>query len=112
MLNRAIKKASEIKDQKQRIYAIICDKKGTILSYGENSYTRTHPKQCWYAKKVGMVNRIFIHAEISALVNCRKQGHTIYIARLDKKNRPLPCDPCPICKMAISEAGIKEIVTT
>jgi deoxycytidylate deaminase len=112
MLNRCITLASKLNHKKERVASIICDKKGRIISKGVNSFSKSHPTQAYYAEKVGMVHRIFLHSEISALVNCKEQGHTIFVARVNRKGEPLPSSPCPICKMAILDAGIKEIITT
>lgn len=112
MLDLAIKLASELQNRKQRIASIITDKRGRILSFGVNSYTHSHPKQAYYAKKVGQMQKIFLHSEIDALVHLKKQGHTLYVARVDKQGNPKPCKPCEICSLAIKDAGIKEVVTT
>ena len=38
---------------KHKITAIIYDKKGRVLSIGQNSYIKTHPYQAKIAKQVG-----------------------------------------------------------
>lgn len=112
MLNRCIRLASKLENKKQRIYAIIVDKKGRILSSGTNSYTRSHPRQAFFAAKVGQVHRIFLHSEMDALVRCKEQGYTLYVARVDKKGNPLPCCPCEICTLAIKDAKIQNVYHT
>jgi len=112
MLNKAIKKASQLENKKQRVFAIITDKKGHILASGGNSYTRTHPRMAYYSAKFNDFNKIYLHAEIASIVACNKKPYAIYIARVDKKGNSLPCNPCPICKLAILDAGITKIITT
>lgn len=114
MLNKAIKFASQIKSDKYRLCAIITDKKGNILSIGHNSYSKTHPRQFYFAKKVGTAHRIFLHAEIDALLKIPYGSipNSIYIARVGKNKQPLLAKPCSICQMAIQDARIKNIYYT
>jgi tRNA(Arg) A34 adenosine deaminase TadA len=96
----------------QKIKATIYDKKGNILSIGLNSYSKSHPKQSYYAKKCNMGEKIYLHAEIAALVKCRGIPYKISVERYGKKGEPKLAQPCPICFMAIKEAGIKKIEFT
>lgn len=115
MLNKAIKIASLCSNKKFSLCAIITDKKGNILSIGQNYFNKSHPTQAYYAEKTGNRNRIFIHAEIDALIRLPYgvEPNTIYIARTNKKgNQTLLAQPCPICQMAIKESGIKNIIYT
>lgn len=92
----------------QNITATIYDKKGRVLAIGHNSYTKTHPTQAQYACKANLPEKVFLHAEIAALVKCRGgKPYKIKIERYDKKyGKPINAEPCPICKLAIKEAGI------
>lgn len=94
--------------------AIIYDKRGRILSIGKNSYTKTHTIQAFHAKKVGMEKKVFLHAEIDAIVKCRDldKAHKISVFRYGKNGKPLNAMPCPICQSAIKESGIKKIEFT
>lgn len=112
ILNKAIELASQLQNKKQRLCAIVTDKKGRILNIGFNSYNKTSTTQAYYAEKVGLSRKIFLHAEIASLTNVQGKPTTIYIARINRKNEPVPASPCPICQMAIADAGIKEIITT
>jgi deoxycytidylate deaminase len=112
MLNLAIKLASQLQNKKQRICAIITDKRGRILSFGVNSYSKTHPRMAYYSAKCNDYNKIYLHAEMDSLIHCKQKGHTLYVARVDKKGNSLPCKPCEICSLAIKDAGIKEVITT
>lgn len=112
MLNRCIKEASKLELKKQRIYSIIVDKRGRIISSGTNSFTKSHSRQAYYAEKVGQQHKIFLHSEISAIVNCKQQGYAIYTARVDRKGNPLPCAPCEVCQYALKDAKITNIYYT
>jgi deoxycytidylate deaminase len=112
MINKAIKIAKTLPKDKYRIVAIITDKRGRILSKGFNSYKKTHPKQLFYARKIGNKDKIFKHAEIDALIKCKHKPYAIYLARLGKNNKPLLSKPCKLCQLALKDAGIKKIYHT
>lgn len=100
---------------KQNITAIIYDRKGRVLSIGKNSYIKTHPMMAKMAQEVGEnKNKIFLHAEVDAIVKCRQldKAHKIAIFRHNKFGRPLLAAPCSICQSAISKTSIKRIEYT
>lgn len=99
--------------QKQRVAAIVTDGRGNILSTGLNSYDKTHPLQAKYAERTHNEEHIFLHAEIAALVrNKSDNAKKIYVARIYRDGEIASAKPCPICSMAIKEAGIEEVVYT
>ena len=94
--------------------AIIYDKRGRVLSIGKNSYIKTHPYQAECAKKVGLPEKQFLHAEIHAIVRCRnlKRAHRIVVTRFGAAGDPKNAKPCPVCASAIRAAGIKIVEHT
>lgn len=92
--------------------ATVYDKRGKILSVANNSYVKTHPKMKKYASRNGEPYKQFLHAEIYALIKCKGTPYKIKVERFDKNGNPKDAEPCPICKMAIKEAGIKFIEYT
>lgn len=98
----------------QNIKAIIRDRKGRILSIGQNSYVKTHPLQAKFAKEHGEPKKIFLHAEIHAIVRCKNldKAHSITVIRTDANGKYLLAKPCKICQDAIRSSGIKEIFHT
>ena len=94
--------------------AYIFDKKGKIISVGYNSYTKTHPYQAKLAKIAGLPDKIFLHAEIDAILKCKRIGDAkrILISRIGADGKPLIAKPCKICALAIERFGIKEIEFT
>lgn len=100
-------------NNKQNIKATIFDKRGRVLAIGYNSYEKTSPVQAQYSKRVNQPARIYLHAEIAALVKV-KHGtpYKIKIERYDRFGEPKMAAPCPICSLAIKEAGIKFIEYT
>lgn len=99
---------------KQNITAIIFDRKGKVLSIGKNSYIKTHTLQAFHAKKVGLPDKQFLHAEVHAITRCKdlSKAHRILVTRYGKKGQPLLAKPCPVCQSAIEQAGIEIIEWT
>lgn len=94
--------------------AVIYDKRGRVISVGQNSYVKTHPLQAKHANQVGMPDKQFLHAEIHAIVRCRdlSKAHRIFVSRWDSKGNPALAKPCPVCISAIEAAGIEVIEHT
>ena len=101
---------------KHQITAYCYNKRGHLVSIGHNSYTKSHPLQAYFAKKVGHPNKIYLHAEIAALVQAgtmeTNQVHEISIVRLNKKGEFRPSKPCPICIEALKAFGVQHVVYT
>lgn len=118
MRNRLIKIEKRAKDvygfkhKRHKVIAFCLDKQFRILSFGENSFEKTHPKQKLAAHKVGNDHRIYLHAEMQAILRARSDIYAIYIARFDKNGSPKLAKPCPMCELAILEAGIKKVMYT
>jgi deoxycytidylate deaminase len=114
MLNRCIKLASKLENKKQRVFAIIVDNHNRVLATGENDYHKSHPLQAYYCELATKErHKIFLHAELQALVRLKgRKADAIYIARVNRKNEAVASQPCPICSMAIRDAGIKNVITT
>ena len=93
---------------------MVYDKKGNLLSVGRNSFVKTHPIQARAAKAVGQEKRVFLHAEVHALVQLRdwSQAHTIKVIRLGADQRELLAKPCPVFMYVIKQTGIKRIEHT
>lgn len=93
--------------------ALALDASGRVLSTGFNSYSRSHPLMFKYAKKTGVSPcKIYLHAELSAIIRSRKQIDTLIIARLLHTGSFGLAKPCIICKAAIEEAQIKYVYYT
>lgn len=112
MIEYCRKKALEVKYTKgqERLYSVITDKRGRIVSEGRNSFTRTHPEQARIASKVGYPLKQYIHSEMAAIVSDKSgRGYKITVVRVDSKGNLKYAEPCPICKQAIKEAGLKVV---
>ena len=94
--------------------AILYDKRGRVLSIGQNNYIKSHTLQAHHAALVGEPYKIFIHAEIHAITRCPdiNKAHRIAVFRYAKDGRPMMAAPCAICRSAISATPIKIIEHT
>lgn len=99
---------------KYQITAIIYDKRGKVLSIGKNSYIKTHPLMKLHACKAGLPHKEFLHAEVHAIVKCKRldKAHRIEVMRFDKQGNEMNAKPCPVCQSAIAAAGITVIQHT
>jgi len=94
------------------ITALAYDKRGKLLAVGKNSYTRTHPLQAKFGKKVGKPQAIFLHAELAALLKARAPVHKLVVTRFTKYGEPANAKPCPSCQEAIKYFGVKHVEHT
>lgn len=90
------------------------DRRGKVMSVGQNSYIKTHPLQAKHAKKTGMPEKMFLHAEIHAITKCRdlRKAYKIFVSRYNKNGEPVLAKPCPVCISAIKASGIKYVEHT
>lgn len=97
--------------QRYMIVAHCYDKKGNIISSATNSYDKTHPLQKYFAEKVGHGEKIYLHAEVAAILRAKdRQVYRISVSRYGTNGETLLAKPCKICMEAIKAFGIKEVV--
>ena len=97
-----------------QLTAIIYDKRGRVLSIGKNSYVKTHPLQYKYAKRFKEFSKVYLHAELDAIIKLRNKG-TPFLMRVFRYGRdgsPRCAKPCRICETAIREYGIERVEQT
>lgn len=93
-----------------RVGAVILDKKGNIIAKDTNKMRKTHPVQARYAWKANREEKVFLHAEISAIIRCRKaEPYKMFVARILRNGEPASSKPCEVCSLAIEEAGISYV---
>ena len=109
-MDLAIKVAESSKSRK-KVGAVLLYKNKPITQ-SVNQDKKSHPLQARLASMVGLDEKIYLHAEISALVKCREECDTIVVARINSENKLRNARPCPICQLALDEAGIKKICYT
>jgi len=96
------------------ITAIIYDKRGNVLSIGNNSYIKTHPLQARYAAAAGEPKKVFLHAEIHAITKCANidKAHRMVVFRYAEDGSPAKAEPCKICRRALAKTPIKIVEFT
>lgn len=99
---------------KHALKAILYDRKGNVLSIGFNSYVKTHPLQAKCAEAVGEPTKVYLHAEIAALVRNRhpERAYKIVVFRFNKMGQPVAAKPCRCCQHALKLAGVFQIEHT
>jgi len=108
MKNKAIEVARSAEGQFRLGSVLVRGRR--IVSTGTN-LTKTHPMQGKYAKKSGYPRRIYLHAEIRALIKTKKKGDTLFVARLSKNGYSLRlAKPCQTCRLALASEGVKKVV--
>ena len=95
--------------KKYTVFCAALNINGDIISVGTNSYTKTHPMQKKLAQKCGNSNREYLHAEVAALVKCRKQVCSLVVVRMTRTGIVRMARPCPICFQAMKEAGVIKV---
>ncbi len=110
VLDLAIKVAESSPSRK--LVGALLLQKNKVITQAVNLDTKTHPTQAKYAKRVGRKQKIYLHAEISALIKCRSQCDTIVVVRLGGHghNELRNAKPCPVCELALKEAGVNNII--
>jgi deoxycytidylate deaminase len=96
---------------KKKIGAVLL-KKNKIISTATNLERKTHPLQATLAERVGLKEKIYLHAEVNALIKAKEKADTIVVARVGGQGY---CDlrmskPCPICQMALEMNSVKKVI--
>ena len=94
--------------KKRYIISATCyDSRGRILSHALNNYTKSHPIQSHFASLVGEPERIYLHAEILALLRCGdRKVDSIHIINHNGGSSK----PCKICAEAIKAWRVNHII--
>lgn len=112
MVCNAAREAHKSEADHHKIGCVISDRKGNIISKGYNSSTKTHPIQYKYANGVNKPTKIFLHAEIKALIKLRERRKAINlcVVRIMKSKDVGMSKPCSICMEAIKDYKIKNLI--
>jgi tRNA(Arg) A34 adenosine deaminase TadA len=96
---------------RRRVGAVLL-KKNKVIATAVNLEEKSHPLQAKLAQKVGLGEKIYLHAEISVLIKAKEDADTIVVARVNTQNKLRMAKPCPICALALEQEGIKNIYYT
>lgn len=100
--------------QRQDLTALIYDKRGRVLSIGKNSYVKTNTHMAEHARLVGQPEKIYLHAEVAAILKCKdlSRAWRIKVFRFFKDGTEANAAPCAVCRSAISATQIRYIEHT
>lgn len=109
-LRRAVEIAATSPSRKKVGAVLYNSKKREITSATNNDY-KSHPLQARWAERVGLREKIYLHAEMACLIKAREDGDTIVVVRLGGHDGKTlrNAKPCPICEPALRFAGIKHV---
>lgn len=96
---------------RKKVGAVLFNSKKRVITTAVNNDDKSHPRQAWWAERVGLKEKIYLHAEMAALIKAREDADTIVVVRLgghDGKSLR-NAKPCPICEPALRYAGIKHV---
>lgn len=101
-------------NKQYQIKSTVYDKRGRVLAFGVNNYTKTHPLQKRLAIKAKLPEKEYLHSEMIAIIRAIKVGipYKIKVERYGKFSQPLNAKPCPICMLMIKGSGIKFVEHT
>ncbi len=95
------------------VTASVYDRKGRLIATAQNNYSRSHPVQAHFAKLAGLPYKVYLHAEIAALLKCGdKIPYKIKVERFHKDGSAAMAAPCSICLLAIKAWKVKYIEHT
>jgi tRNA(Arg) A34 adenosine deaminase TadA len=93
---------------KKKVGAVLLNKSKVIVT-ATNLENKSHPLQASFAIRAGLPEKIYLHAEIAALIKCKDDVDTIVVARVNNQNKLRMAKPCPICSLALAESGITSV---
>jgi deoxycytidylate deaminase len=85
------------------------DRKGRVISHGENQYNKSHPLQKHFSIKAGESEKKHcLHAELSAILRAGdKQIDSLFVQRFASDGTYALAKPCKSCQAAIKAYGIR-----
>jgi deoxycytidylate deaminase len=100
-----------MKRKRYVITASAFDKKGKLLSVGQNEYNRSHPLFKHFAVLAGeSEEKIYKHAEFSAcLAAGNKAIYSVFVQRYDSFGNPANAEPCRACKLLLKHFGVTKV---
>jgi deoxycytidylate deaminase len=102
---RFTRNVSKHSNHRVKVGAVIVKKKPIGVGFNK---CKSHPKYTNDTSKS-------IHAEISALINCKDnniEGGSIYVYRETKRGVPALARPCKNCMLQLKKRGIKKVFYT
>jgi len=109
-LRRAVEIAATSPSRK-RVGAVLYNSKKREITSATNNDFKSHPLQARWAERVGLDEKIYLHAEMACLIKAREDADTVVVVRLGGHDGQSlrNARPCPICEPALRFAGIKHV---
>ena len=102
---------AETSPSRKKVGAVLYNSRRRVITTAVNNDYKSHPRQAWWAQRVGLDEKIYLHAEMACLIKAREAADTIVVVRLgghDGKSLR-QSRPCPVCEPALRYAGIKHV---
>ena len=64
-------------------------KKNKVIATATNHDCKSHPLQAKWAKRVGLAEKIYLHAEIASLIKAREDADKIVVVRIGGHNQEM-----------------------
>lgn len=108
-LRRAVEVAST-SSSKKKVGAVLMNK-NKVIATATNHDCKSHPVQAKWAEKVGLEEKIYLHAEIAAMIKARDDADKIVVVRLGGRSGEelRQSRPCKICEAYLRHAGIQHV---
>lgn len=103
---------SSTERSRQNVIALAYNKRGMLIAIGNCRYDKTHPIQARFAKMANTPKKIYLHAEIDALIRAREKVHKMHIMRKLKNGKFGLAKPCPVCQLALEAYKVKVVTHT
>lgn len=107
-IQRKVIEVAKSSTSKKQVGALLLNRNRVVMA-ATNLENKSHPVQAKFANKAGLKEKIYLHAEIAALIKCKEQADTIIVARVNCFDNLRMAKPCPICQLALKEAGISKV---
>lgn len=99
--------------KKYIILAKVFDDKGKLMATATNNYEKSHPIMKYYAVKVGLPEKEYLHAEVQALLRCKdKKPFLISVERYNNDGNMALAKPCLVCQEAIKAYDVQFVKYT
>lgn len=87
---------------RQRHFAMVLCKRGRVVSSSANSYVKTSPRAFKAAKKLGLDEKCYLHAEQRALyLDKARKGVKLIVVRVGANGEAMNSEPCVVCKQVL-----------
>jgi tRNA(Arg) A34 adenosine deaminase TadA len=101
---------AESSPSRKKVGAVLMNK-NKVIATATNHDCKSHPLQAKWADRVGLSEKIYLHAEMSAMIKARDDSDKIVVVRLGghSGHELRQSRPCPICESYLKHSGIEHV---